>query len=104
MSVKVVPQRPGSLSSGSPVVAQSFQLAGIHQGEQPRLEGGGELKGKPQIWMPRRERKQLGSDICLDAEATELVQMRATGVPISSGPPERLHDHTISSPTPGREG
>jgi hypothetical protein len=81
-----------SCSSIVSIVAQPLQLAAPHQREQPCLERSGELKGQSQVRMPGRKREDLGSDVCLDAEPVEEVQVVASGVPIPAGPPERLHD------------
>jgi hypothetical protein len=48
----VVPQRPGVLELGLFVVAERLQVVGAHQGQQPLLQGGGELEWQAQVGCP----------------------------------------------------
>src|SRR3954451_17476752 len=59
--------------------AQPCQLRRVHEGEQSWFEGCRELQWKPQVRMPRRKGQNLGSEVRHDAEASEQLQLFASG-------------------------
>src|SRR3954447_25462957 len=65
-----VPLRPGCAAVPAP---------SRHEGEQSWFEGCCELQWKSQVRMPRRKCQDLGSDVRRDAEASEQLQLFASG-------------------------
>jgi hypothetical protein len=68
--VNVVPQRSGSRSSASPLLAKHLELVGAHEGEQALLEGARELQRQAQTGGPGEARVRVKGRLRIPAEPT----------------------------------
>src|SRR3954447_7422859 len=71
--------------------AQSCQFRRVHEGEQSWFEGCRELQWKPQVRMPWRKGQNFGSDVRRDVEASEQLQLFASGRRITPAPKRLNH-------------